>query len=82
MENMDKSKVDKAKIDSFDMDWAIETMNEVIKESADLYCKLKQTKFDYLSLICDLYSRIDHPALIMEHFRKEVDQMLSRCEKS
>lgn len=64
--------LNKSKIENYNMDEAIGELSTIINESSNMYLKLKQAKFDYLVQTCELYLRVDFPAIMMEATRKEV----------
>lgn len=71
-ENLEMTDVEKNKIENFDLDGAINELQQIMDESSEMYYQLKKVKFDYIVQICELYSRIDFPAIMVEACRKEV----------
>lgn len=70
------SETDKAKTENYDIGASIEQMEQILKESTELHYKMKQLKFDYLTIVCDIYSKIDHPVLFMDNFAKSVNEQI------
>lgn len=70
------TEADKTRVESYDIEASIEQMEEIVKEATELYYNIKQLKFDYLTTVVDLYSKVDHPILFMDNFAKNVNQLI------
>lgn len=55
---------------------ATSELSSLIAEAADMLRKVKQIKFQYLTLTCDVYTRIDYPSLMMDTCEKDVKQIV------
>jgi len=58
------------------LDAATADLSGLVCQAAEMIQKIKQIKFHYLTLTCDLYTRMDFPSIIMDICEKEVRQIV------
>lgn len=78
-ENVDLTDVEKKKVENYGIDEAINELHQIMDESSEMYYQLKKVKFDYIVQICELYSRIDFPSIMIEACRKEVTSSVPKA---
>lgn len=78
-----KSEMDefeKSKLENYDIDKAIQDLEDIIQESSQMYQQLKEIKYGYLSRTYELYSRIDLPTVLMNACRQDVIQSVPQAK--
>ena len=71
---MDATEQDQSKSNMLDM--AITDMKGVLEDMSDLFQKLKRAKFDYLSMTCELYTKVDLPSIMMDNCDRDVKDLV------
>lgn len=51
-------------------------LTHLISEAAEMLQKVKQVKFHYLTLTCDVYTRMDYPSIMMDSCEKDIRQIV------
>lgn len=70
---MDNQEV-KDRVEAFNVDGAIAELTGIIGETAEMIHKVKGIKFNYLTQVCEMYTRMDFPSIMMDACSKEVKQ--------
>lgn len=66
----------KKTIDNYDMDAAIQDLEQTMNEASEMFIKLKQIKFEYLTQVCEIYARIDIPSVMMDTCHKSITEKI------
>lgn len=75
---MDTAGQEQNKSDMLEM--AITDMKQTLENMSDMFQKLKKAKFDYLSLTCELYTKVDLPSIVMDNCDREVSELVPQPE--
>jgi hypothetical protein len=76
---MDNTGPEQSKSDMFDM--AIIDMEVIVEDMGALFQRLKKAKFDYLSLTCELYTKMDLPTVMMDTCDREFKELVPTKEQ-
>lgn len=64
----------KTRVEKYDVEGAINELNQIINTTTDMFYRLKEIKFNYISQVSEMYTRVDFPSIMIDTCQKEVKQ--------
>lgn len=64
----------KTRVEKYDIEGAISELSQIINMTTDMFYRLKDIKFNYISHVCEMYTRIDFPSIMIDTCQKETRQ--------
>lgn len=64
----------KTRVEKYDIEGALNELKQIINTTTDMFYKLKEIKFNYITQVSEMYTRIDFPSIMIDTCQKEVKQ--------